>query len=243
MIPMELLLDHSDDGFDPSNMINHPDDDPIYAQDVQVINEHELVEVFGRPQFQDQLRAIISDFRDVFRSSLPAQPAKVKPLRIDINAEAWHSSANQAPHRRQSVSKDIEIFTQVKEMLASHVVEESTEACAWSQVLLTLKPNWKWRFCIDFRQLNQLVKDRGWPLPRIDEVIDRVGQKHPNFFGKMDLTNGYHQMPMAKESQKWTAFKTQWDSRMLPHISNNVWQQKSSTALLITIVSCISTIY
>ena len=93
-------------------------------------------------------------------------------------------------------------------MLDTRVISESDRAQAWSQVLLTLKPNGKWRFCIDFRQLNQLIKDRGWPLPRIDEVLERVGQQHSNFFGKMDLTSGYHQMPLDAESRRYTAFKT-----------------------------------
>ena len=88
------------------------------------------------------------------------------------------------------------------------MIRESQHAHAWSQVLLVLKPNGKWRFCIDFRQLNSLIKDKGWPLPRIDEILERVGCQHPKFFGKMDLTNGYHQLPLAMESRKWTAFKT-----------------------------------
>ena len=243
VIPMELLLDHSDDGFDPSNMINHPDDDPVYTRSDPEEDEYKLVEVFGRPELQEAIRKIIYSYKDVFRSTLPSQPARVTPLRIDINTEEWHCPVNQAPHRRQSVSKDIEIYTQVKEMLTSQVIEEATEASAWSQVLLTLKPNGKWRFCIDFRQLNRWVKDRGWPLPRIDEVIDRVGSTHPKYFGKMDLTNGYHQMPLAAESRKWTAFKTahglyQW--RRVPMGLKNAaahFQQCMATEVLNGIVN------
>ena len=93
-------------------------------------------------------------------------------------------------------------------MIESHVINQSIDAHAWSQVLLVLKPNGKWRFCIDYRQLNTLIKDKGWPLPRIDELLTRVGTTHPKVFGKMDLTNGYHQMPLAAESRKWTAFTT-----------------------------------
>ena len=93
-------------------------------------------------------------------------------------------------------------------MLDNNVVRESQTANAWSQVLLTLKPNGKWRFCIDFRQLNKLIQDKGWPLPRINELLERVGQQQPKVFGKVDLTNGYHQMPLAESAKRWTAFKT-----------------------------------
>ena len=143
----------------------------------------------------------------MFKTSLPTQPARVTPLRLDINVDEWEKPNNQAPHRRQSINKDVEIFKQLKAMVESKVINQS-DAHAWSQVLLVLKPNGKWRFCIDFRQLNTLIKDKGLPLPRIDELLTRVGTLHPKVFGKMDLTHGYHQIPLATESRKWTAFKT-----------------------------------
>ena len=210
IIPMGDLLDQASDGFDPTNMINHPDDDPTvgHAHITSNCEEYKQVAVFGNPALQNRIKAILAENREVFSSTLPSQPARVTPLRLDVDAESWETSAHQLPHRRQSISKDVEIFNQVRDMIKSSVVTESTQAHAWSQVLLVLKPNGKWRFCIDFRQLNNLIKDRGWPLPRIDEVLDRVGCQHPKFFGKMDLTNGYHQLPLAMESRKWTAFKT-----------------------------------
>ena len=37
----------------------------------------------------------------------------------------------------------------------------------------------------------------------------RIGSKRPKYFGKIDLTSGYHQMPLAAESRIYTAFRTQ----------------------------------
>jgi hypothetical protein len=48
----------------------------------------------------------------------------------------------------------------------------------------------------------------GWPLPNIQQSLQRIGQQRPCVFGKLDLTHGYHQMPMAKASQQYTAFIT-----------------------------------
>ena len=156
IIPMEHLLDRSEDGFDPMDMINHPDDDPIYDQhnSTGAIDEYKLVPVFGSVELQTRIKAELARYKRVFRSTLPKQPAKVTPLRLNVDAESWETSAHQLPHRRQSISKDIEIFKQVREMIHSSVIRESQHAHAWSQVLLVLKPNGKWRFCIDFRQLN-----------------------------------------------------------------------------------------
>ena len=48
----------------------------------------------------------------------------------------------------------------------------------------------------------------GWPLPNIIAIFRRVGDRKPKFFSTMDFTQGYYQIPLAKESQKYTAFRT-----------------------------------
>ena len=66
--------------------------------------------------------------------------------------------------------------------------------------------------CIDYRALNrQTVKDR-YPLPRIDTLLDRLGE--PRVFTKLDIASGYHQIAMDKGSIYSTAFTThlgQWE--------------------------------
>ena len=207
IIRKDELLQHSDDGFTEDDLIHHPEDDPSVGGSPSK-DEYLQVDVQGSDTLQKGIRSVIHKYMDVFTSTLPAQAARVTPLSLKVNVDEWVCPKNQGPHRRQSTNKDAEIYEQTRTMLDSKVIAESKQAKAWSQVLLTLKPNGKWRFCIDFRQLNLLITDGGWPLPRIDEVLERVGQKHPKIFGKMDLTSGYHQMPLAADSRQYTAFKT-----------------------------------
>ena len=71
--------------------------------------------------------------------------------------------------------------------------------------------------CVDYRALNkQTVKDR-YPLPRIDLLLDRLGQA--KVFSKLDLAQGYHQIAMAEDSVEKTAFCTnlgQWEYLVMP---------------------------
>ena len=63
-----------------------------------------------------------------------------------------------------------------------------------------------WRFCIDYRKLNQVTKSMGWPIPNIPEMLRRIGEHRPRLFGKLDFTSGYHQAPLSEESQAYSAF-------------------------------------
>ena len=47
-----------------------------------------------------------------------------------------------------------------------------------------------------------------WPIPNIPEIFARLGAKRPKFFAKIDLTSGYHQLPIDEASQILTAFIT-----------------------------------
>ncbi|KAJ3634675.1 hypothetical protein MTP99_007621 [Tenebrio molitor] len=60
--------------------------------------------------------------------------------------------------------------------------------------------------CIDYRKFNSMTVKHRYPLPRIDDQLDRLsGYK---FYTSLDLLSGYHQIPVAPESKKYTAFVT-----------------------------------
>lgn len=83
-----------------------------------------------------------------------------------------------------------------------------SQSLAGSPVLFVPKPGGKLRLCVDYRSLNDItIKDR-YPLPRIDELRDRLSGAR--FFTKLDLRDGYH-LIRIKEGHKWkTAFRTRY---------------------------------
>jgi len=59
---------------------------------------------------------------------------------------------------------------------------------------------------VDYRSVNKdTVPDR-YLLPRIDELVDAIGNQKAAYFASLDLMRGYHQIKMAEESKEKTAF-------------------------------------
>ena len=72
--------------------------------------------------------------------------------------------------------------------------------------MLVPKKNGKLRLVIDYRQLNKQTIKSCRPIPSIEEIFDTLeGSK---YFTTIDMSWGFYQLPMAEESQDYTAFST-----------------------------------
>ncbi|KAL1248861.1 hypothetical protein QQF64_022179 [Cirrhinus molitorella] len=70
-------------------------------------------------------------------------------------------------------------------MLKLGVIEPSRSP--WSSpIVMVPKPGGTLRFCSDFRRLNEVSEFDGYPMPRVDELLDRLGRAR--FISTLDLT-------------------------------------------------------
>ena len=60
--------------------------------------------------------------------------------------------------------------------------------------------------CTDYRKVNDVTKTDSFPLPRIDDLIDRIG--HSKFITKFDLLKGFYQVPLTDRAKEISAFVT-----------------------------------
>lgn len=108
------------------------------------------------------------------------------------------------PYRRIPPNQWPEVREHLRSLLKMGIIRESSSPYA-SQVVLVPKKNGQIRLCIDYRGLNAKTKKDAYPLPRIDEALDALnGAK---YFCSLDLSHGFHQLPVAENDIEKTAFR------------------------------------
>ncbi|XP_071537584.1 uncharacterized protein [Panulirus ornatus] len=122
---------------------------------------------------------------------------------------------SQPPHRilhqkREQMKKEVDY------LLHNNLAVPSCSPGA-SPCLLVPKEDRQLRLCTDYRRLNSVTQSDAYPLPRIDDLIDTVGQS--KYISKIDLNKGIYQIPLTKNAQTISAFITPfglYEYRVMP---------------------------
>lgn len=94
---------------------------------------------------------------------------------------------------------------ELDEMLKLDMIEPSNSK--WNNpIVLVPKKDGTIRFCLDFRKLNVVSKFDPYPMPRMDDLIERL--RTAQYLTTLDLCKGYWQIPLGEQSKELTAFKT-----------------------------------
>jgi hypothetical protein len=96
----------------------------------------------------------------------------------------------------------------------------------WSSpIILVKKKDNSYRLVIDYRKLNAITKKDAYALPRIETLLDTLG--NASIFSALDMRSGFYQVALAEDSIEKSAFATaqlgQWEfSRMPMGLCNSV---------------------
>ncbi|UYV65660.1 hypothetical protein LAZ67_3004992, partial [Cordylochernes scorpioides] len=176
--------------------------------EVNLMEESEQKE-HEEPQFQinenlaykekEQLKQVLERYEDLFSSGLGR--SNLVKHRIDTEGA---KPIKHKPYRVSAKEREI-IKEQIDEMLRDGIIRPSSSP--WSfPVILVKKRDGKYRFCVDYRKLNDVTVKDVYPIPRIDEVLDTLqGSK---YFSAIDLKSGYWQVEVEEKDKEKTAFTT-----------------------------------
>ena len=109
------------------------------------------------------------------------------------------------PYRLNPVKADI-MKNEVISMMKMDCAETSESEWSSPCILVPKPPTTKWRFVTDYRKVNSVTKGDSFPMPRVDDLIDRIGRA--KYVTKFDLTKGYWQVPLTERAKLISAFCT-----------------------------------
>lgn len=80
------------------------------------------------------------------------------------------------------------VSKEIQKMLELDIIEKSKKERS-SPIVLVPKPNGTLRFCNYIRKLNEVSIFDAYPIPRVEELIERLGSAQ--YITTLDLTKGY----------------------------------------------------
>ena len=170
--------------------------------------------------------------------------AAIKPL-LDLNSKTAQSFCSH-PHSLVSLPtgtatpcyvKQYRIPYNLRGVVAETVqtwkekgiVVEAPVGCSWNSPLLVVskkdlegKPT-KHRICLDPRPINDLLPDDRFPIPLINEMLERTSGS--SIFSSIDLVNSYHQFPLNPDDCQKTSFSAL--GRQFMFVGAPFWHQDS----------------
>ncbi|GJQ92341.1 putative reverse transcriptase domain-containing protein [Tanacetum coccineum] len=148
---------------------------------------------------------MVRDFPKVFPDDLSGLP----PIRkIEFRIELIPGATPVAkPPYRLAPSELEELSGQLKELQDKGFIRPSLSPWG-APVLFVKKKNGSFRMCIDYRELNKLTVKNRYSLPRIDDLFDQL--QRSQFFSKIDLRSGYHQLRVHEDDIPKITFRTRY---------------------------------
>ena len=198
-----------------SPLPEHPNILTLDSTEFTSLVEEEGLQVFGINPITDNGRSPATKehvpepywgFRDIFGK----KEASVLPPHRAIDHEIPLKPGEQPPWKPlygMSESELTSLRDFIKENLANHFIRPSSSP-ARAPVLFVKKKDGSLRLCVDYRGLNDLTIKNRYPLPLIQDTLDRVGKA--KVYTKLDLRGAYNLLRI-KAGEEWkTAFGTRY---------------------------------
>ncbi len=148
---------------------------------------------------KQQVKQVLGEFEELFRDTIGQ--TNIAHHKIDTGDNPpIRQRARRVPYAFHEESNK-----QIEDMLGKGIISPSTSPWA-SPIVLVRKKSGELRFCIDYRRLNQITRNDAHPLPRVDDLLDSVG--NAKYFTTLDLKSGYWQIAVHPDDREKTAFVT-----------------------------------
>ncbi|GBG83825.1 hypothetical protein CBR_g37625 [Chara braunii] len=163
--------------------------------------------ISGKPTEEKPMDPAIAKLLEEFKDlTEPPTGTVPRPIQHRIEIEPGSTTPKGAVYRMSPRELE-ELRKQLDELLEKGWIRPSSSPFG-APLLFVPKKEGELRMCIDCRGLNAITVKNAEPLPRIDDLLDRV--QGAKYFSKIDLKFGYHQIEVHPDDQYKTAFRTSY---------------------------------
>ncbi len=127
------------------------------------------------------------------------------PLSEPVHVPKSASLPFRLPYRKIPPSLYQEVRKAISQMEDAGVIRPSKSPYAFP-IIDVSKKDGSMRICVDYRKLNSCSTRDAFPLPRIEDALEALGQAR--FLSTLDLTSGFWQVEVAEHDKHKTAFST-----------------------------------
>ncbi|GFV19767.1 retrovirus-related Pol polyprotein from transposon 412 [Trichonephila clavipes] len=145
----------------------------------------------------DRLRDLLNKYSKCF-SNNPGLTNLVEHEIQLVSDQPVRTKAYRMSHRQNEILKN-----EINRMLKLGIIEVG-ESDYMSPMILVEVAGKEPRPCVDYRKLNGIIRTEYFPLPNIEERVEKVSAA--KFITVFDLSKGYWQIPLSKTAQRYAAF-------------------------------------
>lgn len=137
----------------------------------------------------------------------PNRPGIDHKIELELDKDGKRQTAPWGPLYNMSREELLVLRKTLNEMLDKNFIRVSNSPAA-APVLFVRKPGGGLRFCCDYRALNSITRKDRYPLPLIQETLNRIGRA--KFFTKLDVIAAFHKIRIQPGDEWLTAFRTRF---------------------------------
>jgi hypothetical protein len=147
-----------------------------------------------------QLSALLYKYKDRFEPN-PSNPGTTDA--VEHNIDTGDAKPIKSPPSRGNPETQEIIKKSINDMLKAGIIEPSRSPWA-SRIVIVRKKDGTPRFCVDYRDLNNVTVKDSYPLPYQTDIMDSISEA--KYFSSLDLASGYWQIKLDEDAKLKSAF-------------------------------------
>ena len=156
------------------------------------------------PKVKQRLKEMLWKYRDVFGTSTDVGETHLVTCKLQLKEGTIPVRQKE---RVLNPALEEDLYQQIQKWLKLKVIEPSRSP--WSSPLVPVKKkDGSVRWATDLRKLNSCLVQDSYPLPKIQQLLDRAGGHR--YYSSLDAVQAFFSIHVEEDSRPLTAFSTPW---------------------------------